>query len=185
MFSAEHYQLRLAVNISLLSGHSYNFIDIVFGSSGPYRLLNRTICRVTPKVTVVNVAYSNSPQNLAVPKTISVSQPISSIDVPVWGRMAVEALLHNILLGQSMIGSTMGNAWLLTPGAHAGVPLPEVMVRWLFFCFFFTFSLLLRPTVRQNTYIKAAIEFTGTVGPDSISSTSYSSISNSRSYVRC
>lgn len=104
-------------------------IDIIIRAVRPYQRLDNTVCTITPKVTVVDVTYYNSAQNFQVPTTIMVSKPTSETDVPIWGKMAVDMLLFNVFLGQSVIGSTMGNAWLLTPGAQVNTTLVETMVR--------------------------------------------------------
>ncbi|KAF9450610.1 hypothetical protein P691DRAFT_810012 [Macrolepiota fuliginosa MF-IS2] len=112
--------------------------DVIIRTTGPYAALDRTVCTISPKVTTVDVIYRNSTQG---PMTISVSPAKTETDGSVWGEMAVEMLLFDVLLGQSVIGSAIGNAWLLTPGAQVNTTLPQVM----------------------NTYLKAAVEFTGTV----------------------
>lgn len=103
--------------------------DLIIRATEPYSLLDGTICTIAPKLTTVNVTYYNSPKSLRVPTTIDVSAPITKVDVPIWGNFASGMLWFDIILGQSTVGSTIGNAWLLTPGAQANIPLPQVMVR--------------------------------------------------------
>ncbi len=103
--------------------------DLIIRATEPYDRLDGTVCTIIPKLTTVNVAYYNSPKSLRVPTTIDVSEPMSKADVPIWGDFASGLLWLDIILGQSSIGSTIGNAWLLTPGAQANIPLAEVMVR--------------------------------------------------------
>jgi hypothetical protein len=59
-----------------------------------------------------------------------VSRPITETDIAGgWGGMAVEMLLHNIMLGQSVQGNTMANVWLLTGAQKANVSITDAMVR--------------------------------------------------------
>ncbi|KAF5357237.1 hypothetical protein D9756_006645 [Leucocoprinus leucothites] len=117
-----------------------NSIDVIIRSSGAYLPVDLTTCTVFPKTTLVNVTYITSPQKIDVPTSINVSKPITTADVPLWGKMATDMLLSNINLGQGLQINTVGNAWFLTGANFGNITFAEAM----------------------STYIRASVEFTGT-----------------------
>ncbi|KAJ3555614.1 hypothetical protein NP233_g12165 [Leucocoprinus birnbaumii] len=116
-------------------------LEVIIRSSGAYGLLDFTTCTVSPKTTLVNVVYTTSAKITDVPMTINVSEPIAAASAPIWGKLAIDMLMFNINLAQGIQENTVGNAWLLTGVASREITLDESM----------------------NVYIRASIEFIGTV----------------------
>jgi hypothetical protein len=105
--------------------------DLIIVGTGGYNFIGATTCTVTPMTTVVDVRYSSSQDPNAL-TTITVSTPTSESGVPFGGRVAIDMLLFNVMLGQSIHGNTVANAWFSGLGnATLSTSFPDAMVRQL------------------------------------------------------
>jgi hypothetical protein len=105
--------------------------DLIIVGTGSYGFIGATTCTVAPKVTVVDVMYSSS-QNPNALTTITVSTPTSESDAPFGGRTAIELFLSDVMLGQSIQGNTVADAWFSGLGnATLSTSFPNAMVRQL------------------------------------------------------
>ncbi|KAJ3556188.1 hypothetical protein NP233_g12035 [Leucocoprinus birnbaumii] len=97
-----------------------------YGATGSYEFMDLTVCTVSPKVTTVNIAYLNSPENDMSPTTINVSRPVTKIGDAIWGSMTVDLVLYDINSGQGLRGNDLGDMWLLSGADRENIELMDV-----------------------------------------------------------
>lgn len=85
--------------------------DFIITGSGKYKLINTTICSISPRLTKIIVDYNDATKffNSSFPSFINGSRPWGATDAPWVGEFTLSMLLRSLVIGQSLTGNSVGD----------------------------------------------------------------------------
>ena len=85
--------------------------DLIITGSGKYKLINTTICSISPRLTKIIVDYNDATKffNSSYPSFINGSRPWGATDAPWVGEFTLSMLLRSLVIGQSLTGNSVGD----------------------------------------------------------------------------
>ncbi|KAF8649598.1 hypothetical protein AX16_005689 [Volvariella volvacea WC 439] len=85
--------------------------EIILVGRGNYDWIPPTICTISPKVTRVDVQYSQSPRSSSeYPDFIEVLEPWEATDMPGAGHASAYMVWRTLVFGQTLAGNTIGDS---------------------------------------------------------------------------
>ena len=137
-------------------------LDLIITGSGKYKLINTTICSISPRLTKIIVDYNDATKffNSSYPSFINGSRPWGATDAPWVGEFTLSMLLRSLVIGQSLTGNSVGDtvASFLT----ALPPSPDLLNNVLVSFRWHVFQKIVKRFF-QSEYVRGVLEFSVTV----------------------